>query len=104
MNPEYEEIIDKYRITYEAVQQHCDDVLDDGISLGIPWKVHSIVCHLPQWLRKHREGMSRYSEQAAESTHHDFEKTWKRFKRDESHKDHGKNLKRSVVEYSSRRI
>ena len=103
LNPSFEDLIEKYRVTYEAVEEYCNDVLD-GISIGLPWKVHIIVCHLKQWLANHSEGMSRYSEQAAESTHHDFDKTWKRFKRDESHKDHGKNLRRAAVEYSLRRL
>ena len=65
---------------------------------------HSLVCHLKQWLRKYKEGLARFSEQTCESTHFDFGKTHQRFKRKESHQDHGKILKRSVVEYSSRRV
>ena len=103
MNPAYRQIIDLYRCKYEAVQEYCKEVLD-GIELSITWKIHLIVVHLPQWMDRHSEGLSRFAEQTGEACHHDFSKTNKRFKRKESHPDHGKNLRRSVVEYSSRRL
>ena len=40
LHPSYKELIDNYRISYEALQEYCKDVLDDGISIGLPWKVH----------------------------------------------------------------
>ncbi len=79
-------------------------MLDDGSEMGVSWKIHILVCHLPDWLDAKAVGMAQYSEQACEATHHDFEGTHKRFKRAVGHDDHGKNLRRSVVEYSSRRI
>ena len=103
MDPEYPALIDAYRQDYEVLQEYCDEVLD-GISFNIPWKAHITVVHLKQWLDKHTRGMALYAEQTAEAVHADFEKTYKRFRRDESHPDHGKNLRRSAVEYSSRRI
>ena len=103
MDPNYAALIDKYRCDYEALQEYSDVCLD-GITFTIPWKAHILVCHLTQWLDRHKSGMAKYAEQTAEAIHCDFDKTYKRFKRDESHHDHGKNLKRSTVEYSSRRI
>ena len=103
LDPEYRKLIDDYRRDYEAVQEWCEEV-HDGIRLGIPWKIHILVAHLLQWLDQHTEGMQRFCEQTTEAVHCDFSKTYKRFKRDESHPEHGKNLRRSVVEYSSRRL
>ena len=103
LNPEFRALIDAYRRDFEALQEYCDEVLE-GVSFGVSWKAHILVCHLPQWLDKHSEGMAKYAEQTAEAIHCDFSKTYKRFKRDESHPEHGKRLLRSAVEYSSRRI
>ena len=104
LDSNYNNIINNYRHKYELLQEYCQDVLDDGLDLSLPWKIHMLVVHLPQWLDRHGEGMRKYAEQTAELCHHDFVQTNKRFKRGEAHADHGKNLRRSTVEYNSRRI
>ena len=103
LDPRYAELIDAYRVQFEELQEYTRKNLDVG-ELSVTWKVHILICHLVQWLRKHGEGLARYSEQTCEASHHDFAKTHQRYKRKESHPDHGKKLRRSVVEYSSRRI
>ena len=104
LNPAFRELINNFKEKFEVVQEYCKDFLEDVKELGLTWKIHIICIHLPQWLERHTVGMSLYSEQCAESTHHDFSKTYKRFKRDISHPDHGKQLLRSVVEHASRRM
>ena len=74
------------------------------IKATTPWKVHVIVTHLPLFLKKYQTGMSIYAEQTVEALHADYKKTEKRFLVQEAHVEHGKKLKRSVVEYNSRRI
>ena len=86
------------------MQEYSQDFLDEGVNLGLPWKVHILCAHLPEWLDNHTEGLSKYAEQTCEATHKDFSATYKRFKRKESDQNHGRNLRRSVVEYSSRRV
>ena len=102
--PNYRELIDTYRQRYEELQEYSQCVLDDGSAMGLSWKIHILVVHLPEWLDANAVGMAKFSEQTCEATHHDFEATHKRFKRAVGHADHGKNLRRSCVEYSSRRI
>ena len=86
------------------VKEYSEEVLDDGVDLSIPWKMHILVVHLPQFLKRHQVGMQMFAEQTVEATHSDFFKTHKRFKVAESHPLHGKRLRRSMVEYSSRRL
>ena len=74
------------------------------ISLNTTWKVHILVAHLPQFLQRYNMGMSAFAEQCVESVHHDYKKTEKRFLVNDDHCDHAKRLKRSMVEYNSRRI
>ena len=96
-------LIHTYRKRFEDLQEYVEAVLDSSIKLTIPWKIHVLVIHLPQWLRIHQKGLSDFSEQTAEACHH-FLKTYRRFSRAETHPEHGKRLRRSVVGYSSRRI
>ena len=103
VDPAYEEDITAFRDRFVELQEFTREFLDVG-KLTVTWKIHLLVCHLKEWLRKYKESLARFSEQTCESTHFDFGKTHQRFKRKESHQDHGKMLKRSVVEYSSRRV
>ena len=73
-------------------------------SLSVTWKVHVLVAHLPQFLRRYNMGMSAFAEQCTESVHHDFKKTAKRFLVHEDHEDFAKKLMRAIVEYNSRRL
>ena len=43
-------------------------------------KVHAIVTHVPEFIRMTGEPLGRYSEQAMESVHQDWEKTWENYK------------------------
>ena len=101
---DFEDRILNFRNKYEILMEHTDIVLPDNVKASVTWKVHCIVNHLPEFLRKVKTGMSIYSEQTVEACHSDFKKTFKRFKVKESHKNHGNRLKRAVVEYNSRRL
>ena len=79
-------------------------MLDDGVKIALTWKVHIMVCHVTQWLDEHPIGLGLFAEQTCESSHHDFKKTQKRFAVSEDHPDHGKKLRRAVVDYSSKRV
>ena len=88
---------------YLKLQEYREDFLE-WVKLGLPWKIHILCVHLPEWLDDHTEGLSKYAEQTCEATNKDFSATYNRFKRKESDQNHGRNLRQSVVEYSSRRI
>ena len=104
LDPNYHALIGAYKQKYVELQEYSEDFLDEGVKLGLPWKIHILCVHLPEWLDDHTEGLSKYAEQTCEATHKDFSATYNRFKRKESDQNHGRNLRRSVVEYSSRRI
>ena len=50
------------------------------LQIPISPEVHVLVCHLPEFLRMYPHGLSRYSEQANESLHHDFAVVYGRYK------------------------
>ena len=104
LDPSYRSLIENYRKKYELLLEYSREFLEEGITVGLSWKIHILVMHVPQWLDSHSEGLSKYSEQTMEATHKNFATTYKRFKTNEAHPNHGMKLRRSAVEYSSRRI
>ena len=86
------------------VQEFATEVLNDDVDLSLPWKLHIICVHLPQFLERHQTGLSKYAEQCGEAVHADFKKTQRRFNVRESHPEHGKRLRNGIVDYSSRRL
>ena len=101
--PDYAERIHYFKEKYENLLEFAADVHPEA-SLNVTWKVHVLVAHLPQFLRRYNMAMSAFAEQCTESVHHDFKKTEKRFLVHEDHCDHANKLKRAIVEYYSRRL
>ena len=80
-------VIKEFQKKFEACQEYCQDVL--GVRLTLTWKIHIIAVHLPhlpQFLSIAKCGMARFAEQAIESAHADFKKTYARFRVAESHR------------------
>jgi hypothetical protein len=102
LDPEFEVLIGNFKSDFILLQEYCKEVLD--LIVTTSWKIHALLVHLIPFLRLNNVGMSRFAEQTLEATHSDYKKTWKRFKVSETHRDHAKRLKTSVVEYSSRRV
>jgi hypothetical protein len=68
-------------------------------------KLHILYHHVGQFIQQTRKTLGLFSEQSAESLHHDFEGQWNgRFKRDMSHPDYQSQLLNCVVEYNSKRL
>ena len=86
------------------LQDYAAEVLDEGVNVRMSWKIHILTCHVGQWLDEHPVGLGIYAEQTCESAHADFKKTEKRYLVDEANPDHGKRLRRAVVDYSSKRL
>ena len=64
-------------------------------------KVHAIVTHVPEFIRMTGEPLGRYSEQAMESVHQDWEKTWENYKCGEIASRFHEQLFKCVVKYNS---
>ena len=60
---------------YEVFMEFTKTVLPDDVKSSITWKVHCLVVHLPEFLRKFMTGMSIFAEQITEAVHADFKKT-----------------------------
>ena len=94
-------MIDNFKLKFEALQYFTQTVLPDNVKLHITWKIHCLVVHLPQFLRRGKVGMRIFADRTAEAVHHDFIRTEKRFLVDETHTNHAQQLERAVVEYYS---
>ena len=61
--------------------------------------------HVAEYCDIVKMGLSPWSEQAAESLHHDFTKIWNNFKvRDTKHAEYGERLLRAVIMYNSQHL
>ena len=62
-----------------------------------------MLAHIVPFCEENQCGLTRFAEQTGEAIHSKFKPTWTRYKRNVSHKDHGKNLHKAVSDFSSRR-
>lgn len=69
--------------------------------LHVTPKVHTIFHHVQEFCAKTEKGLGLWSEQASESVHSDFKKTWHRFKLNKDHERFGGRFIRAVCEYNS---
>ena len=103
LDPNYDQLIENFRDeflrTQEIIQAH-----PSGARLSVTWKVHVCIVHLPQFLSRHKVGMSRFSEQCGEAVHHAMKPILSRFLVGEDHSQHAEKLKRAVVEFSTERV
>lgn len=67
-------------------------------------KIHALIYHVPQFCVEHQRGLAFFSEQAVESVHADFKKTWNKYKVDKSHPSYSRRLLQAVCEYNSSHI
>ena len=95
LNPQYQYYIKNFENVYK----------DLGIS--ITPKVHILIRHVPEFIKKHNRSLGWYSEQALESTHYEFLRNcWEKlgYKRTLGHPDYAQKLMRAVIVYSSKKI
>ncbi len=75
------------------------------LPITITPKIHIVFHHVVQFIQKSNKSLGHFSEQAAESLHHDFSLHWNgRFKRNQDHPDYKDNLLKAVVDYNSKHI
>lgn len=67
-------------------------------------KLHVLVDHVPEFIDRKQKPLGFYSEQASESVHYDFQKTWEYFKVNNSHPSFGSQLYRAVLKYNKKHI
>lgn len=92
LTEDFENYINNFRKSY----------LDLRISVSP--KVHAVFFRVPYFCNKVNKGLGFYSEQAVESTHHDFNATWNKFKVSLEHPHYAEKLLRAVREYNSQHI
>ena len=89
----YKEKLKAFRIAYKKLK----------IS-GTP-KGHAVFHHISEFCDLVKMGLGPYSEQAAESLHHEFDTMWTRFKvKKQEHPVYGSRLLNSVVMYNSQHM
>ena len=77
------------------------------LGISVTPKVHILIKHVPEFISKYGRSLGWFSEQALESTHHDFLKNcWEKqsYKRTIGHPEYAKNLKAAVISYTSKHI
>ena len=90
---------------YNFYIQQFENVYKD-LGISITPKVHILIKHVPEFIKKHNRSLGWYSEQALENTHYDFSRNcWEKlgYKRQLGHPDYAHNLMRAVIVYSSKR-
>lgn len=86
----------------ENYETKISEFRDSYLALGIPVtsKIHTIFYHVKQFCAEHGIGLGFYSEQAFESVHYDFNKTWANFKIKVGDESYGSKLLRAVCQYN----
>ena len=89
---DYQEIIKIFRVSYRKLK------------ISITPKIHAVFHHISEFCVQVKMGLAPWSEQAAESLHHDFNHMRNNFKaRDIEHADYGNRLLQAVM-YNSQHM
>ena len=90
----------------DDTEQWIDRFRQAYLNLGIPvtTKVHAIFVHVAPFCRSQGEGLGVVSEQAAESAHADFARTWRRYKVAPANAEYLAQLLRATLSYNCRHI
>ena len=91
--PDYKHKINAFRGAYKRLQ------------ISVTPKVHAVFFHISEFCDVVKMGLSPWSEQTAESLHHDFKGMWNSFKvRDTNHPEYGNRLLQSIIMYNSQHL
>ena len=71
------------------------------LQISVTPKIHAIIDHVPEFCQLKKVDLGKFSEQASESVHSDFQKTWQRFAVPLSHEQAAKRLLQAVIKYNS---
>lgn len=89
LDPNFKRYIEDFKVSYQALE------------IPVTPKIHAILWHIVDFCSETKRGLGFYSEQAVESAHADFSKTWTRHKVLKNHPDYSRKLLRAVCEYNS---
>lgn len=92
LEPNFETCIDNFQKNYKE------------LNISVTSKVHAIFFHVKQFCKTFGFGLGFFSEQAFESVHHDFQKTWQDFKVLDENPNYGIKLLRAVCVYNCRHL
>ena len=75
------------------------------LGISVMPKVHAVMYHIGEFCEIKGMGLSPWSEQTAESLHHDFNQVWENYKvKDKSHPEYGQRLHQAVQIYNSKHL
>ena len=74
------------------------------LNIAVTPKVHAVLFHVPEFCHRRGTGLGIFSEQASESVHHQFKKTWGKYKVSTEHENHASHLFKAVTDFNSSRI
>ena len=76
-----------------------------NLKISVTPKVHAVFFHVAEFCDIVGTGLGPWSEQTAESLHHDFSQIWNNFKvADMDHPEYAKRLLDAVVMYNSQHL
>ena len=102
LHPGYDTFIQDFKKSYADLVVYCAKKLK--VSLTIPWKVHVLAVHVPQFLEQRPNfGLGVYAEQVVESSHSRMKPTLTRFKTLKQ-VDEAERSKKAVINISSRNL
>ena len=94
LDPKYKEVIQKFSDQYRKLH------------ISVTPKVHIVETHVIEYiqLRNESAGLGHWSEQAMESTHHDFKEEWSKVKVSLNNKEFYQKLLQTVIRYNGKHI
>ncbi|PAA58256.1 hypothetical protein BOX15_Mlig012838g9 [Macrostomum lignano] len=72
-----------------------------ALGLTVTPKVHVLLCHVSDFCHRTGRALGTCSEQAVESAHSDFQRTWQRYRLPADHPQFGNRLLQATVAYNS---
>lgn len=92
LSDNYEDAIKRFQHSYAK------------LNVRITPKIHAVFYHIKDFCASHRLGLAHWSEQAIESIHADFKKTWARYAVGCKNQRYGEQLLNAVKDYASKHL
>ena len=96
----------KYCFSYDLHEDYKGAIYDfrnsfNDLGIAVTPKVHAVFYHIIEFCDKRGTGLGTFSEQASESVHRLFKKTWEKYKVSEENDKYGDNLFKAVTDFNS---